>query len=83
MSERKHPSVLVQTFPTPVLLIAGLLVIAGLTSAFGSSIFGRTITEMFISLTLVVGMFTFIGNSGVISFGHAGFICGRSCQPNN
>lgn len=75
MSEHKHPSVLAQTFPTPVILITGLLVIAGLTSTFGSGIFGRTITEMFISLTLVVGMFTFIGNSGVISFGHAGFMC--------
>lgn len=75
MSQMKHPSVLAKTFPTPVILIALLLVIAGLTSAFGSNIFGRTITEMFISVTLVVGMFTFIGNSGVISFGHAGFMC--------
>lgn len=75
MSGRSHPSVLAQTYSTPVILIGGLLIIAGLTSAFGSNIFGRTITEMFISITLVVGMFTFIGNSGVISFGHAGFMC--------
>ena len=64
-----------QTISTPLILIAGLMVIAFLTWAFGSNIFGRTITEMFIRVALVVGMFTFIGNSGVISFGHAGFMC--------
>lgn len=75
MSTTKHPSVLAQTVSTPVILIGGLALIAVLTWAFGSNIFGRTVTEMFIRVALVVGMFTFIGNSGVISFGHAGFMC--------
>ena len=35
----------------------------------------RTVTEMFIRVMIVVGLYTFIGNSGVISFGHIGFMC--------
>lgn len=75
MADRKTTSILAQTYSTPVILIAVLLAIALATWLFGSSVFGRTITEMFIRVTLVVGMFTFIGNSGVISFGHTGFMC--------
>lgn len=75
MATDKRPSVLAQTCSTPLLLIALLVVIAVVTSLVGSNIFGLTVTEVFIRVALVVGMFTFIGNSGVISFGHAGFMC--------
>jgi len=75
MVMNKKTSVLARTWSTPVILIALLVVIALVTVAIGSGIFSRTITEIFIRVTLVVGMYIFIGNSGVISFGHAGFMC--------
>jgi branched-chain amino acid transport system permease protein len=34
----------------------------------------RITTEMLISVILVVGLYIFIGNSGVLSFGHLGFV---------
>lgn len=72
----KQPqSVLSKTFTTPVVLIAILIVIAVPTAMFGSGSFARTVTEIFIRVAFVVGLYIFIGNSGVISFGHAGFMC--------
>ncbi len=59
---------------TPFLLIAGLAVIAALT-ALGGDDLQVTLTEMFIRVTVVVGLSVFIGNSGIISFGHIGFMC--------
>ena len=43
--------------------------------AVGSGPFNQTIIEIFIRVVLVVGLYVFIGNSGVISFGHIGFTC--------
>ena len=34
----------------------------------------RTVTEAFIKLTVVIGLYIFVGNSGVFSFGHVGFM---------
>lgn len=68
-------SVLWRTIATPVILILVLLVIAILASLFGSSPFKRTIIEMFIQVMVVVGFYVFVGNSGVISFGHISFMC--------
>ena len=34
-----------------------------------------TLSEMLVRMVVVVGMFIFIGNSGVISFGHVAFMC--------
>jgi branched-chain amino acid transport system permease protein len=72
---RERPSVLARTLSTPILLIALMLVIALLTAAFAGGPLTRTVTEMFIRVMIVVGLYTFIGNSGVISFGHIGFMC--------
>ena len=52
-----------------------MLVITLLAESFGSGATGRTVTEMLIRLVFVVGLYVFVGNSGVISFGHAGFMC--------
>ena len=59
---------------TPFLLVVGLAVIAGLT-ALGGDDLQVTLTEMFIRVVVVVGLYVFIGNSGIISFGHIGFMC--------
>jgi branched-chain amino acid transport system permease protein len=51
--------------------------------------FDLTVSEMLVRMVVVVGMFIFIGNSGVISFGHVGFMCigayaagWASCDPD-
>lgn len=73
MAERR--SVLARTVSTPVILIAVLAAIALVTMSVGSGPFTRTIVEMLIRVVIVVGLYVFVGNSGVISFGHIGFMC--------
>ncbi len=73
MAERA--SILARTWTTPVILIAILGVLALAALAVGSGPFNQTIIEIFIRVVLVVGLYVFIGNSGVISFGHIGFTC--------
>lgn len=60
---------------TPILLCLILLGLSLLVWVFGDKSLGRMATETLIRVTLVVGMWTFIGNSGVISFGHIGYMC--------
>ena len=71
----KPPSVIRQTVVTPIVLIAVLLAMAALTYAFGSRAFNRTAIEMFINIMVVVGLYAFVGNSGLLSFGHISFMC--------
>jgi branched-chain amino acid transport system permease protein len=54
----------------PCLLV---LAVVGLT-ALGSDILQRQAIAMLINLVLVVGLYTFAGNSGVLSFGHMSFM---------
>jgi branched-chain amino acid transport system permease protein len=70
-----RPSVIRQTVATPIILIVVLLVIAALTYQFGSRAFNRTIVEMYVNTMLVVGLYVFVGNSGLLSFGHVSFMC--------
>jgi branched-chain amino acid transport system permease protein len=58
-----------------MLLVAGvvLLVIVGVLS--GLKPLQLSLTEMMIRMTIVVGLYVFIGNSGILSFGHIGFVC--------
>lgn len=62
-------------FDTPLLLIGLLAALALLTRVAGSAELERTVTEVLIRVVVVVGLFTFIGNSGLMSFGHVGFMC--------
>jgi branched-chain amino acid transport system permease protein len=73
MAERT--SVLSRTISTPVILIVILLVLALIAKMAGSGSFNQTVIDVFIRVMLVVGLYVFIGNSGVISFGHIGFAC--------
>ncbi len=52
-----------------------LLAIAALSYHFGSRAFNRTVVEMFINIMVVVGLYVFVGNSGLLSFGHISFMC--------
>jgi branched-chain amino acid transport system permease protein len=60
----------------PILVL--LLAVAAITAVFallGNDEASLTVTEALIRLTVVVGLSIFIGNSGVVSFGHIGFMC--------
>lgn len=59
---------------TPLMLAVVLAAIAILTGLFGDELTRRVVTLMLINLTMVVGLQAFMGNSGVASFGHVGFM---------
>src|SRR5262249_34928517 len=66
-------------------LISAVLIAAAL---LGILLFGSTVmTSMLITVTAVIGLQIFFGNSGILSFGHAGFmalgayLCGLMTMP--
>ena len=71
----QRSSVASRTISTPVILSLILLVIALVAFTAHSGPFNQTVIDIFIRVILVVGLYVFIGNSGVISFGHIGFTC--------
>src|SRR5258708_13018179 len=73
MAQRR--SVIWRTIATPVVLIVALLAMAALSYQFGSRAFNRTVVEMFINVMVVTGLYVFVGNSGLLSFGHITFMC--------
>jgi branched-chain amino acid transport system permease protein len=60
---------------TPGLLIVALLGIVILGQLSGVQAWNIVLTEMLIRVVVVVGIYMFVGNSGIISFGHIGFMC--------
>jgi branched-chain amino acid transport system permease protein len=60
---------------TPVLLIIILAAVAALSDIGSLDSLQVTLTELLIRVLVVVGLYVFIGNSGVISFGQIGFMC--------
>ncbi|MEM9684234.1 MAG: branched-chain amino acid ABC transporter permease, partial [Pseudomonadota bacterium] len=54
---------------TPAILIAALAVIV-LLASLGPGSIQRTVVDTLIKLIVVAGLYLFIGNTGVISFGH-------------
>lgn len=68
-------SVIRRTIATPLILAAILLALAVMTWAIGSRPFNQTVIDIFLKVIFVVGLYIFIGNSGVISFGHIAFAC--------
>jgi branched-chain amino acid transport system permease protein len=59
---------------TPLLLILGVAIVTFL-GVLGGDQLQTSLTEMLIRMVVVVGMWVFVGNSGIISFGHVGFMC--------
>ncbi len=68
-------SVARRSIATPLILSALLIAFALLSMAVGSRPFNQTIIDIFLRVILVVGLYVFVGNSGVMSFGHIGFTC--------
>lgn len=59
---------------TLVMLIIPVLVLLGATEVFDNRLFQRIATNLCISLVLVLGLQVFMGNSGILSFAHIGFM---------
>jgi len=62
------------SFLTALLLIAVIAAIAVGSQLLGIRLYDRIATNLLISLVLVVGLQTFMGNSGLLSFAHIGFM---------
>lgn len=61
------------TWPA-VSLILILLIISLVSSLFGTDLIQLAVIEMLIMVVVVVGLYMFIGNSGIVSFGHPVFM---------
>ncbi|SNB71990.1 amino acid/amide ABC transporter membrane protein 2, HAAT family [Arboricoccus pini] len=59
----------------PVLVMLGVAILTVIAVQLGGDDLSLTITETLIRLTVVVGLSIFVGNSGIVSFGHIGFMC--------
>jgi len=59
---------------TPLILVSGALLIALLTALLGIPLLTRIVTVMFVSIILVLGLQLYMGNSGILSFSHMGFM---------
>lgn len=62
-----------RAFPVLALLVP-LLAATALAGASGSFSLERSVIEALIRVVMVVGLYIFIGNSGIVSFGHATFM---------
>jgi len=58
----------------PVLVPAVLVVVLAIVLATSSPVMARVVTDTLIKMTIVIGLYIFIGQSGIVSFGHAGFM---------
>jgi branched-chain amino acid transport system permease protein len=59
----------------PACLCVALAIGVGASRLFATETLETTLTEMLIRLGVVVGIYIFIGNSGIMSFGQIGFMC--------
>jgi branched-chain amino acid transport system permease protein len=65
---------LVRYFWPLVVLCLGLLVVVIIVDSTGDIILAQTLVEGLVRIVIVVALYMFIGNSGIISFGHIGFV---------
>lgn len=76
-----HRQKRLSAWSTPFLLIAILLIFTGLITLTGDKPLARMAAQTLIRVTFVVGLWIFVGNSGVVSFGHAGYMAiGAYCS---
>ncbi|MGE0238135.1 MAG: branched-chain amino acid ABC transporter permease [Parvibaculaceae bacterium] len=58
----------------PVLVPAAIVVVLTVILATSSPVMARVVTDALIKMTIVIGLYVFIGQSGIVSFGHGGFL---------
>jgi branched-chain amino acid transport system permease protein len=56
------------------LMLLAIMVAVALLATLAPPATQRTVTEAFVKLVVVIGLYVFVGNSGVFSFGHVGFM---------
>jgi len=61
---------MVRYFWEPTVLALCLLIITALVVSTGSTVLTFTVTNALIQAVLVIGLYIFIGNSGILAFGH-------------
>lgn len=64
---------LIEAYSTPIALALVLAACVLGTWASGNAVLAQTVTDALIRVVLVVGLYIFIGNSGVLAFGHVTF----------
>jgi branched-chain amino acid transport system permease protein len=62
------------SYITAALLIGVIAALVVGTELLGIRLYDRIVTNLLISLVLVIGLQTFMGNSGLLSFAHIGFM---------
>jgi branched-chain amino acid transport system permease protein len=67
------PSALIARF-WPLLVPAAIVTALALLSLLGTEALERKATFMLVNLVFVLGLYAFVGNSGMLSFGHAAFM---------
>lgn len=76
-----HKQKRLSAWSTPILLIAILVVFTLLVTLLGDKSLARMAAQTLIRVTFVVGLWIFVGNSGLVSFGHAGYMAiGAYCS---
>ncbi len=59
----------------PLLILAvGVLIVVAVLDLIGDNLLNQSLTEALVRLVVVIGLYIFIGNSGLISFGHIAFM---------
>ena len=59
---------------TPLTLAGGVLLLAVLTELLGIPLLVRIVTVMVVSIIIVLGLQLYMGNSGILTFAHIGFM---------
>lgn len=75
--ETEQKALLQQWWPhlnTLCILIVPLLIVGVVAEIIDNLMFERVVITLFINLTLVMGLQIFMGNSGILSFAHIGFM---------
>lgn len=76
-----HKQKRLSAWSTPILLIIILLVFTLLVTLLGDKPLARMAAQTLIRVTFVVGLWVFVGNSGIVSFGHVGYMAiGAYCS---
>jgi branched-chain amino acid transport system permease protein len=76
-----HKQKRLSAWSTPILLIAIMVVFTVLVTFLGDKSLARMAAQTLIRVTFVVGLWIFVGNSGIVSFGHAGYMAiGAYCS---
>ena len=58
----------------PVLVPAVVVILLTVLFSESSPVLARVVTDTLIKMTIVIGLYVFIGQSGIVSFGHGGFM---------